>query len=57
VKQEGEADPITGQGITKPGDFTLDEKSHQVFLTEQGHEAAEAIFAEHRLDSSRVFVI
>nr|WP_315465357.1 preprotein translocase subunit SecA [uncultured Rhodoferax sp.] len=46
VKQEGEADPITGQGITKPGDFTLDEKSHQVFLTEQGHEAAEAIFAE-----------
>ncbi|WP_296509213.1 preprotein translocase subunit SecA [Rhodoferax sp.] len=46
VKQEGEADPITGQGITKPGDFTLDEKSHQVFLTEQGHEAAETIFAE-----------
>jgi preprotein translocase subunit SecA len=46
VKQEGEADPITGQGITRPGDFTLDEKSHQVFLTEQGHEAAEAIFAE-----------
>ena len=46
TKQEGEADPHTGQGITKPGDFTLDEKSHQVFLTEQGHEAAEAIFAE-----------
>ena len=46
VKQEGEADPITGQGITKPGDFTLDEKSHQVFLTEQGHEVAESIFAE-----------
>jgi preprotein translocase subunit SecA len=45
-KQEGEADPITGQGITKPGDFTLDEKSHQVFLTEQGHETAEAIFSE-----------
>ncbi|MFZ2329563.1 MAG: preprotein translocase subunit SecA, partial [Rhodoferax sp.] len=26
--------------------FTLDEKSHQVFLTEQGHESAERIFAE-----------
>jgi preprotein translocase subunit SecA len=46
VKQEGEADPRTGEGITKPGDFTLDEKSHQVFLTEQGHEVAEQIFAE-----------
>jgi len=38
-RQEGEADPRTGEGITKPGDFTVDEKSHQVFLTEQGHEA------------------
>jgi len=27
TKQEGEADPHTGQGITKPGDFTLDEKA------------------------------
>ncbi|MBC7375906.1 MAG: preprotein translocase subunit SecA [Burkholderiaceae bacterium] len=42
-KQEGEADPRTGEGITKPGDFTVDEKSHQVFLTEQGHENAERI--------------
>ena len=42
-KQEGEADPRTGEGVTKPGDFTLDEKSHQVFLTEQGHENAERI--------------
>ena len=42
-KQEGEADPRTGEGVTKPGDFTLDEKSHQVFLTEQGHESAERI--------------
>jgi preprotein translocase subunit SecA len=42
-KQEGEADPRTGEGITKPGDFTLDEKTHQVFLTEQGHENAERI--------------
>lgn len=46
AKQEGEADPRTGEGVTKPGDFTLDEKSHQVFLTEQGHESAEQIFAE-----------
>jgi len=45
-KQEGEEDPHTGQGVTKPGDFTLDEKSHQVFLTEQGHESAERILAE-----------
>jgi preprotein translocase subunit SecA len=46
VRQEGEADARTGEGVTKPGDFTLDEKSHQVFLTEQGHESAERIFAE-----------
>ncbi len=46
VAQEGEADPRTGEGITKPGDFTLDEKSRQVFLTEQGHESAERILSE-----------
>lgn len=45
TRQEGEADPRTGEGITVPGDFTLDEKSHQVFLTEQGHEKAEEILA------------
>ena len=44
--QEGEADPRTGMGVDKPGDFTIDEKSHQVFLTEQGHETAERILAE-----------
>jgi len=33
TRQEGEADPQTGEGVTKPGDFTVDEKSHQVFLT------------------------
>jgi preprotein translocase subunit SecA len=42
-KQEGEADPRTGEGVTKPGDFTVDEKSHQVFLTDQGYEAAERL--------------
>lgn len=45
-RQEGEADPRTGEGVTKPGDFTLDEKTHQVFLTEQGHENAERILFE-----------
>lgn len=45
TRQEGEADPRTGEGVTKPGDFTLDEKSHQIFLTEQGHETAEALLA------------
>ena len=46
TRQEGEADPRTGEGVTKPGDFTVDEKSDQVFLTEQGHENAEAILTK-----------
>jgi len=45
-KQIGEADPRTGEGVIEPGDFTVDEKSHQVFLTEAGHENAEKILAE-----------
>ena len=49
VRQEGEADPRTGEGVTKPGDFTLDEKTHQVFLTEQGHESAERLLASQGL--------
>ncbi|SFD48304.1 preprotein translocase subunit SecA [Paracidovorax konjaci] len=49
VRQEGEADPRTGEGVTKPGDFTLDEKTHQVFLTEQGHETAERVLADQGL--------
>ena len=49
VRQEGEADPRTGEGVTKPGDFTVDEKSHQVFLTEQGHETAERVLASQGL--------
>ena len=43
TRQEGEADPRTGEGVTTPGDYTIDEKTHQVFLTEQGHESAERI--------------
>ena len=49
VRQEGEADPRTGEGVVKPGDFTVDEKTHQVFLTEQGHENAERILASQGL--------
>ncbi|MBL0730269.1 preprotein translocase subunit SecA [Piscinibacter sp. HJYY11] len=45
-KQIGEADPRTGEGVIEPGDFTVDEKSHQVFLTEEGHENAERVLAE-----------
>ena len=45
TQQIGEADPRTGEGIITPGDFTLDEKSRQVFLTEQGHEKAEEVLA------------
>ena len=43
TRQEGEADPRTGEGVKIPGDFTIDEKTQQVFLTEQGHESAERL--------------
>jgi preprotein translocase subunit SecA len=46
TRQEGEMDLRTGEGVITPGDFTLDEKSHQVYLTELGHEKAEKILAE-----------
>jgi len=45
-RQIGEADPRTGQGVIEPGDFTVDEKSHQVYLTDAGHEHAEQLLAE-----------
>jgi len=45
-RQEGEEDPRTGEGVTKPGDFTVDEKAHQVHLTERGHERAEELLAQ-----------
>jgi preprotein translocase subunit SecA len=44
--QEGEADPRTGEGVIKAGDFTVDEKAHTVHMTEQGHEKAEALMAQ-----------
>jgi len=45
-KQIGEADPRTGEGVIEPGDFTADEKSRQIFLTEDGHENAERLLSE-----------
>ena len=49
TRQIGEADPRTGEGVITPGDFTVDEKSHQVFLTEQGHETAERLLSSQGL--------
>jgi preprotein translocase subunit SecA len=48
-KQVGEADPRTGEGVIEPGDFTVDEKTHQVYLTEDGHENAERILSKAAL--------
>ena len=45
-RQIGEADPRTGEGVIEPGDFTADEKSRQVYLTEEGHEHAERLMGE-----------
>jgi preprotein translocase subunit SecA len=45
-KQIGELDLRTGAGVIEPGDFTVDEKSHQIYLTEDGHENAEKFLGE-----------
>ena len=45
-RQIGEADPRTGEGVIEPGDFTVDEKGHQVTLTEAGHERAEELLTQ-----------
>ena len=45
-KQIGEEDPRTGEGVIEAGDFTVDEKAHQIFLTESGHEKAEQILTD-----------
>ena len=45
-KQIGELDLRTGEGVIEPGDFTVDEKTHQVYLTEDGHENAERLLGE-----------
>jgi preprotein translocase subunit SecA len=38
-----------GSGVIKPGDYWVDEKSHQVYLTERGHEKAEQILSQSGL--------
>jgi len=45
-RQIGELDPRTGEGVIEPGDFTVDEKSHQIYLTEDGHENAERLLSQ-----------
>ncbi len=40
-RQEGEDDGE--EEVTVPGDFTVDEKSKQIFLTDVGHETAETL--------------
>ena len=45
TRQEGEADVRTGEGVIKPGDFTVDEKAHTIHMTEQGHEKAEQLLS------------
>jgi preprotein translocase subunit SecA len=43
IQQIGEETPDGKGKIEVPGDYTKDEKSHQVLLTEAGHEKAEQI--------------
>ena len=51
-RQEGEEDMRTGEGVTKPGDFTVDEKAHSIHMTESGHEKAEALLTQAGLLAS-----
>lgn len=44
TKQEGE-----GEEVTKPGDYTVDEKNKQVHFTEAGHEKIEHLLSEANL--------
>ena len=44
--QIGEETPDGKGNVEVPGDYTKDEKAHQVLLTEAGHEKAEAILTQ-----------
>jgi len=44
-RQIGE-EKADGTGVEKPGDYWVDEKSHQVYLTERGHDKAETVLVE-----------
>ena len=46
LEQQIGEEKADGTGVEKVGDYTLDEKARQVFLTEQGHEKAERLLAE-----------
>ena len=46
VEQIGEETPDGRGKIERPGDYLKDEKSHQVLLTEAGHEKAEQILTQ-----------
>ncbi|MES2008497.1 MAG: preprotein translocase subunit SecA [Pseudomonadota bacterium] len=48
VRQIGE-EKADGTGVEKPGDYFVDEKGHQVYLTEAGHEKAEEILMQQGL--------
>ena len=45
-QQEGEASPITGEGVIKPGDYTVDEKGRTVHITDRGHEKIEKLLGD-----------
>jgi preprotein translocase subunit SecA len=45
ARQIGE-EKSDGTGVEKPGDYWVDEKTQQVYLTETGHEKAESILAQ-----------
>ncbi|MFJ4293917.1 preprotein translocase subunit SecA [Cupriavidus sp. NPDC089707] len=47
-RQIGE-EKADGTGVEKPGDYYVDEKGHQVYLTEAGHEKAEQILVQQGL--------
>ncbi|CAG9181747.1 Protein translocase subunit SecA [Cupriavidus laharis] len=47
-RQIGE-EKADGTGVEKPGDYYVDEKGHQVYLTEAGHEKAEEILVQQGL--------
>ncbi len=46
LKQQIGEEKADGTGVEVAGDYVLDEKSRQVFLTEQGHEKAETLLAQ-----------
>ncbi|MDO5101831.1 MAG: preprotein translocase subunit SecA [Lautropia sp.] len=44
-----EEEPKPNEGINPPGDYWVDRKSNQVYLSEEGHESAERILVEQGL--------